>query len=66
MLAPLAPHLAEELWQRLGHPRSLAWEPFPEADPALLVESSVEVGVSVNGKPRGRVRVAAGADDTRA
>ena len=64
MLAPLAPHLAEELWQRLGHPRSLAWEPFPEADPALLVESSVEVGVSVNGKPRGRVRVAAGADDT--
>ena len=64
MLAPLAPHLAEELWQRLGHPGSLAWEPFPEADPALLVESSVEVGVSVNGKPRGRVRVAAGADDT--
>ena len=62
MLAPLAPHLAEELWQRLGHAGSLAWEPFPEADPALLVESSVEVGVSVNGKPRGRVRVAADAD----
>jgi leucyl-tRNA synthetase len=63
MLAPLAPHLAEELWARLGHTGSLAWEPFPEADPALLVESSVEVGVSVNGKPRGRVRVAADADE---
>jgi len=64
MLAPLAPHLTEELWQRLGHTDSLAWEPFPEADPALLVESSVEVGVSVDGKPRGRVRVAADADQS--
>ena len=35
MVAPLAPHIAEELWQRLGHPTSLAREPFPQADPAL-------------------------------
>ena len=40
MLAPLAPHVAEELWARLGHDRSLAYEAFPEADPALLVEDT--------------------------
>ena len=38
MVAPLAPHLAEELWSRLGHAESLTYEPFPVADPALLVE----------------------------
>jgi leucyl-tRNA synthetase len=63
MLAPLAPHLGEELWARLGHPESLAWERFPVADPAYLVDEQVEVGVSVNGKPRARVHVPAGADD---
>ena len=63
MLAPLAPHLAEELWARLGHPDSLAWERFPVADPAYLLDEQVEIGVSVNGKPRARVRVPAGADD---
>ena len=40
MLAPLAPHAAEELWSRLGHAESLAWEPFPEADPAYLVDDT--------------------------
>jgi leucyl-tRNA synthetase len=59
MLAPLAPHAAEELWSRLGHDRSLAWEPFPEADPDLLVEDTVEVPVQVNGKLRSRIRVPA-------
>jgi leucyl-tRNA synthetase len=63
MLAPLAPHLAEELWSRLGHAESLAWEPFPVADPAQLLDEQMEIGVSVNGKPRARVRVPAGADD---
>ncbi|HEX8804932.1 MAG TPA: leucine--tRNA ligase, partial [Acidimicrobiales bacterium] len=62
MLAPLAPHVAEELWSRLGHPSSLAREPFPEADPALLVDDTVEVPVQVNGKVRARVTVPAGAD----
>ena len=38
MMAPLTPHVAEELWQRLGHAASLAYEPFPVADPALLVD----------------------------
>jgi leucyl-tRNA synthetase len=62
MLAPLAPHIAEELWSKLGHDESLAWEAFPEADPALLVEDTIEIPVQVNGKLRGRVTVAAGLD----
>jgi leucyl-tRNA synthetase len=62
MLAPLAPHLAEELWLRLGHAASLAHGPFPQADPAYLVEDTVEYPVQVNGKVRGRVVVAADAD----
>jgi len=60
LLAPLAPHAAEELWQRLGHRDSLAWEPFPEANPALLVDDTVEIPVQVNGKVRTRVTVAMG------
>jgi leucyl-tRNA synthetase len=60
MLGPLAPHAAEELWHRLGHPESLTWESFPEADPALLVEDSVEIPVQVNGKVRARITVAMG------
>jgi leucyl-tRNA synthetase len=63
MAAPLAPHLAEELWRRLGHTTSLAHGPFPESDPAYLVEDTVEYPVQVNGKVRGRVVVAADADD---
>lgn len=62
MLAPLAPHLGEELWQRLGHSSSLAHGPFPQADPAYLVDDTVEYPVQVNGKVRGRVVVAADAD----
>jgi leucyl-tRNA synthetase len=62
MVAPLAPHLAEELWRRLGHDTSLAHGPFPQADPAYLVEDTVEYPVQVNGKVRGRITVAADAD----
>ncbi len=62
LLAPLAPHLAEELWARLGHEGSLAFEPFPVADEQWLVDDTVEVPVQVNGKVRGRVVVAADAD----
>jgi len=62
MVAPLAPHLAEELWQRLGHEGSLAQGPFPVADPAYLVEDTVEYPVQVNGKVRGRITVPADAD----
>ncbi len=62
MLAPLAPHAAEELWARLGHENSLAWAPFPEADPALLVDETISVPVQVNGKVRAVVTVPADAD----
>jgi leucyl-tRNA synthetase len=61
MTAPFAPHLAEELWRRLGHEDTITYMPFPQADPALLVASSVTYPVQVNGKVRGRVEVPADA-----
>ncbi len=64
MLAPLAPHAAEELWGRLGHRESLAWAAFPEADPALLVDETIEVPVQVNGKVRARLTVPSGLSAT--
>ncbi|MGH3098853.1 MAG: leucine--tRNA ligase [Streptosporangiales bacterium] len=63
MLAPLAPHMAEELWERLGHAESLAYEPFPEADPAYLVTETVVYPVQVAKKVRARVQLAADADE---
>jgi len=63
MLAPLAPHMAEELWLRLGNETSLAHGPFPQVDPAYLVVDTVEYPVQVNGKVRGRVTVAADAGE---
>ena len=60
MLGPLAPHAAEELWQRLGHTESLAWEAFPEADPDLLVEDTVEIPVQLNGKVKAKITVPVG------
>ena len=62
LLAPFAPHIAEELWSRLGHGESLAFAPWPEHDPELLKEDEVEIAVQVNGKLRGTVTVAADAD----
>ena len=62
MTAPLAPHLAEELWRRLGHDTSLAHGPFPVADERYLVVDTVEYPVQVNGKVRGRITVAADLD----
>jgi leucyl-tRNA synthetase len=55
LLAPFAPHLAEELWERTGHSKTIAYEPWPEADPALLIESEQEIAVQVAGKLRGSV-----------
>ena len=57
VLAPYAPHLAEELWQKLGHPQTLTCEPWPKFDPALLVENTVTIVVQVNGKVRTRLDV---------
>jgi leucyl-tRNA synthetase len=67
-LAPLAPHLCEELWHGLGHRESIAIAAWPEHDEALCVDDTVELPVQVNGKVRGRVVLAkeATADDARA
>ncbi len=63
MLAPIAPHVCEELWQRMGHDSSIANTDWPKADPALLVDDEIEYPVQVNGKLRGKVTVPADADD---
>lgn len=62
VLSPFAPHLAEELWERFGHSNTLAYEPWPQYDPALLVEDTLEVPVQINGKLRGKVVVPANSD----
>src|SRR6185437_13407207 len=62
MLAPMAPHVAEELWARLGHETSLAWAAFLVADPALLIDDTIEVPVQVNGKLRSVINVPADSD----
>jgi leucyl-tRNA synthetase len=63
LLAPLAPHLAEELWQQLGHAESLAYEPWPEHDPQYLVAETLVVAVQINGKLRAKIEVPADADE---
>jgi leucyl-tRNA synthetase len=60
LVAPFAPHIAEELWSRLGHEPSIAYHPFPTADPAYLVEETVTCVVQVQGKVRDRIEVAPG------
>ncbi|MCB0968494.1 MAG: class I tRNA ligase family protein, partial [Ilumatobacter sp.] len=62
MAAPLVPHVAEELWRKLGHDETVTYLTFPEADEQYLVDDTVEVPVQVNGKVRGRIVVAADAD----
>jgi leucyl-tRNA synthetase len=64
LLSPMAPHIAEELWQRLGHSESLAYAAWPEFDPKYVQESTVEMPVQINGKVRGRVTVPATASST--
>ena len=59
LLAPYAPHLAEEIWAKLGHKQSLAHEPWPVADPRHLVADTVTVVVQVNGKLRDQIEVPA-------
>jgi leucyl-tRNA synthetase len=58
LIAPMMPHLAEECWARLGYNTLLAKEPWPEADPALLVDDHVTIAVQVNGKRRGELTIA--------
>ncbi len=62
LLSPFAPHLAEELWQILGHAGTLAYAPWPTFDPALLIDSEVDVPVQIGGKLKSRIRVPADVD----
>ncbi len=57
LLSPFAPHIAEELWQRLGHKQTLAYEPWPEYDEELIKENTVEIVLQINGKVRGTIQV---------
>ncbi|HSR84848.1 MAG TPA: leucine--tRNA ligase [Streptosporangiaceae bacterium] len=60
MIAPLAPHIAEELWAKLGYPASVAYAAFPEADLALAQARTITLPVQVNGRTRFRIEVPAG------
>jgi leucyl-tRNA synthetase len=60
LLAPFAPHVAEELWERFGHTESLAYEPWPTYEESKTIEETVEVVFQVNGKVRSKVQVALG------
>ena len=62
LVSPYAPHIAEELWQLLGHTKSLAYEPWPTFDLALTIDSSVEIPVQISGKLRHKIVVPAGID----
>jgi leucyl-tRNA synthetase len=62
LLAPFAPHLAEELWSKLGHEGTLAYAPWPDCDPAMTRKDTQEYVVQVNGKVRHRFEGAAGLD----
>ncbi len=66
LLHPFAPHVAEELWERLGHEPSIQRHAWPTYDPALCEEAVVEVPVQINGKVRGRVRLQKDADQETA
>jgi leucyl-tRNA synthetase len=65
LLAPMAPHLAEELWEILEHDQTLAYAPWPTFDPALLKDDEIEVPVQINGKLRVRISVPADADQAQ-
>jgi leucyl-tRNA synthetase len=63
LLSPVAPHIAEEMWERLGEKDMICRAAWPTFDPALCEEESVEIAVQICGKVRGRVTIAAGAGE---
>jgi leucyl-tRNA synthetase len=68
LIGPMTPHIAEEMWQILGHKTSLSETAWPKADPLLVVDDNVKIAVQVNGKLRGTIELArdTGEDDARA
>ena len=63
MISPICPHLGEEMWEKLGHNNTLAFEPWPTYDESKLVVNTVKIAVSVNGKLRGELEIAKDEDD---
>ncbi len=57
LIAPLVPHIAEELWEMLGNDTSIVYSPFPVSDPAYLVTESIEIPIQINGKLKSRISV---------
>jgi leucyl-tRNA synthetase len=66
LVAPMMPHLAEELWRQLGHDGYLVDEPWPRADPALVSDEMVTLAVQVNGKKRATIELPVNAEDDEA
>jgi leucyl-tRNA synthetase len=66
IVSPFAPHLGEEIWQRLGGSKTLAYEPWPAFDPALVKDDVIEIGVQINGKARASISIPADADEAAA
>jgi leucyl-tRNA synthetase len=64
LLSPFAPHLTEELWEKFGHTTSIFNESWPTFDPLLVVDDVIQMGVQVNGKVRGTISIAPGADES--
>jgi leucyl-tRNA synthetase len=63
ILAPFAPHIAEELWQRLGHTTSIAYEPWPAYEEGKLARDTMVIGIQVSGKLRSQIEVSADASE---
>jgi len=63
ILSPFAPHIAEEIWEKLGHTDTLAYEPWPSFDPELVKEKQIELAVQVNGRVKDRIVVDSDADE---
>ena len=63
MLAPIVPHISQDLWRRLGHDSLIAEQPWPDYDESALARKSIELVVQVNGKLRSRISVPADADN---
>ncbi len=66
ILSPFAPHITEELWQQLGHKKSISLESWPESDATLAAEQEIYLIVQVNGKVRDKIKIAAGITEQRA
>ena len=66
LIAPIAPHIAEEMWENMGHQDMIATRPWPEVDEAWLVEDTISLPVQVNGKLRGTIDVAPDCDESLA